>query len=401
MNKKDVSLKKEECCGCGICAEQCPVKAIKMQEDAYGFFYPKIEKDICIECGRCIAKCAFVHYKQFMNMTSNEVYAAAVKERPLIDLSASGGIFAGLAKLFISEGGVVFGAAWQNDFTVKHIGIDSINDLSKLQGSKYIQSDIHECLEEIEKKVKTGRPVLFSGTPCQVATVKSYIGSNYSNFYTIDLICHGVGSNMLFQEDIAYLENKYKSRIKAISFRSKSKGWGTSGDITLENHRSVAYSAVNSPYYYYYLGNAIFRDSCYHCPYATGERVGDITIGDYWGIETAHPDVQFDIDRGVSCLLVNSHKGVILFNKSRNLFSLYNSSFAKISERNGQLVSSCKMPDARSVIIHKYMTGGYTELVKYWEKTTLHRRVLLTAKNLLPKKLKVKIKQLIGKKKTL
>lgn len=395
MGNKCISLDKNLCCGCGLCKVVCPKGAITMNEDEYGYIIPKIDGEKCIDCGLCKKKCAFIQSELYCKDRPIEVYAAALRDQKLIQQSASGGMFAGFAQSVINDGGVVYGAAWNEDFSVSHIGIKSEYDLHKLQSSKYTQSSIDDCYIEVERLLNSDVQVLFSGTPCQVASLKSYLGKDYSNLLTIDLICHGVGSNRMLQDDIRYFQEKYKNEVERISFRTKRNGWGTSGEIILKDGSIKNYSTIVSPYYYYYLDNSIFRDSCYNCPYATGERVGDFTIGDYWRIESAHPDIQIDIEKGVSCLLVNSQKGKMMLEKMRDKFLLFESDFDAIYERNAQLASSCEKPYIRDVILEKYKTMGYCGVSEYWKKTTIMQRGKLRIYRLFPNKIKIAVKRIL------
>ncbi len=394
MESKCISMKQIECCGCGVCAIVCPLSAITMIEDEYGFSVPIVDKKKCVNCGKCKSKCAFINSMKFKNVPAEKVYAAAIKDKKLIENSASGGIFAGAAKYIINQGGIVYGAAWQKDFSVKHIGVRKLSELNKLQGSKYTQSDISECLCEIAYNLANGEKVLFSGTPCQVAAVKSFLGKDYTNFYTIDLICHGVGSNKFVQEDISFLEKKYGAKINSIEFRTKRKGWGTAGDVIFDDCIKEFNTRI-SPYYYYYLGNALFRESCYVCPYSCDSRSGELTIGDYWRIENAHPDTEIDYQKGVSCLLINSSKGQSFFEEFKDTLELTNSSLDKIKTRNANLVEPCKKPEKRKDLQQVYLNDGYDGIVKFWDKKEKLVRGMLLIKCFIPPQLKKIIKQLM------
>ena len=395
MDRKYISQKAEECCGCGVCSLVCPVNAISMNEDEYGFSMPVVDQNLCINCGKCQKKCAFIHPGSYQNNRAETVYAAALKDESVLKGSASGGVFAGLAVNVIENAGMVFGAAWEEDFSVKHKGISSKNDLHQLQGSKYTQSDARDSFKEIEELLKEDKRVLFSGTPCQVAALKSYLGKEYESLITVDLICHGVGNNRMLQDDVKYLEKKYGKKIKNIAFRTKRTGWGTSGDILFADNTLKKYTTIVSPYYYYYLDNVIFRDSCYNCPFASGYRPADITIGDYWRVESAHPGVFINIENGISCILVNTDKGKGFLNQTGHLFSLCESDYKKISDRNGQLVEACAYPAQRDVILKKYVEQGYSAVCNYWKYKSLKQRVVLFGKSCVPNRLKTQVKKIL------
>ena len=383
----------QNCCGCGACLVACPKEAISFIEDACGFVYPFIDENKCISCGKCIKICSFSD-SGLDSKENKRVYAAATKSDELLLSSTSGGIFATIAKEIVYLGGVAYGAAWREDFSVEHIGISDVSELPKLQGSKYTQSKIYKCFPIIKQQLLCGKTVLFSGTPCQVSALYSYLGKQYEHLYMIDIICHGVASNQMLQDDIQYLESKHHGKAESVAFRTKDKGWGTSGRIVI-GEKKFSYDITSSPYYYYYLANTIFRDSCYNCRFAGEPRQGDLTIGDYWRIETAHPDISIDETKGISCVLVNSDKEQKLIDLCREELILFDSTLEKIRERNGQLVYSCKMPENRGKVLELYADQDYDKLVSYWKKDSRKMRVMEKVKTVIPKKLKNKLKRMV------
>jgi len=399
MDIKYINKAKSDCCGCGACSEICPVIAIKFETDFLGFVYPKVDTQVCINCGACVRICPFEegNKKAFVNEPAKEVYAAVLKDEQMLSNSASGGVFAGLAKYIIEHKGFVYGAIWNNSFSVQHIKIDAIDDLTKIQGSKYTQSDITQCFKEIREFLIGGHTILFSGTPCQVAALKAFLGKDYDSLFTVDLICHGVGSPAILKDDLMFFEKKYNDKLRAVKFRSKRKGWGTSGDLVFDN-KIKDYSVTNSPYYYYYyLQNALFRDSCYNCHFATDHRHADLTIGDYWRIESAHPNIKIKTEKGISCILVNSDKGHRLLKLSLDNFELIPSTLDKIKERNGQLRECCKISLKREELINIYQQFGYDGLYRYYKenerKVIIKEKLKILVPNWLKKKLK-KVKSL-------
>lgn len=394
MNTNELIKKKEECSGCGACLAACPKEAISLIEDKCGFVYPYIDENKCISCGKCLKTCRFSE-SGLDSKENYRVYVAAAKSEELLSTSTSGGIFATVAKEIVKQGGVAYGAAWREDFTVEHIGITDISELSKLQGSKYTQSRIYKCFTIIKKQLLDGETVLFSGTPCQVSALYSYLGKQYDNLYTIDIICHGVASNQMLQDDIKFLESKYHGKAASVAFRTKDKGWGTAGNIIIGG-KKYSYDVTNSPYYYYYyLANTIFRDSCYNCRFAGEPRQGDLTIGDYWRIETAHPDISIDETKGISCVLVNSDKGEKLIDICQEELILIDSTLEKIRERNGQLRAPCDKPEKRKEILKLYTERDYKKIITYWKKDSRKDRMIEKLKRSIPIKLKSKIKRMI------
>ena len=214
VSKVTLFNKNADCCGCGACRNVCPTDSITMKEDEYGFIYPIIDEEKCINCYRCVNTCAFQNTQEHQIPIFN--YVAYERDDALLYKSASGGIFASIAKQFINEGGVVFGCSMEMEdgiLSTKHVGVDKLEDLYKLQGSKYVQSDTGNIYREVLRELKNNRYVLFSGTPCQVAALKHMIkGDIAKNLITIDLICHGVPSSNLFKSYIKYIEDKNRSR---------------------------------------------------------------------------------------------------------------------------------------------------------------------------------------------
>lgn len=394
MESRFVIATSDNCCGCGACKAVCPVNAIKMVEDDYGFIMPVIDHELCVNCGKCSKVCHFFSPEKYISKDLPiKSFAAANKNDELLRKSASGGVFSGVAQYFLDNGGIVFGAAMQKDYSVRHIGIDSDAKLHFLQGSKYTQSDSSGIFLSVKMQLEKGKKVLFSGTPCQCAALYSFLGKEYMNLYTMDLVCHGVGSNRMFVEDVEHLGKKYKSPIKSISFRSKRKGWGTEGDLVLEK-KIKDYNPANSPYYYYYLDSSIFRDSCYYCPYATQKRVGDITIGDFWRIETLYHN-NINTDKGVSCLIVNTPKGMDLIEKIQNLFILYETEYDEIVRRNGNLNHASVITSNRKKIFDIYSREGYSGIVDYYNRTTRMLRLKYTIKGMIPKRIKKLLKRVL------
>lgn len=394
MDLKCISKITSKCCGCGACAENCPVNAIKIEKNSLGFIYPNVSSDVCINCGACVKICPFEreNQKNLVNEPATETYAAAMKDDSMLFNSASGGVFAGLAKYILDQNGVVYGAAWNADFSVEHIKIENLGELNKLQGSKYTQSNITKCYKEIRTLLQEGLVVLFSGTPCQVASLKSFLKKDYDSLYTVDLICHGVGSPAILHDEIAYIEKKYGKKLKGIKFRSKRKGWGTSGDLVFDDGIKD-YSVTNSPYYYYYLQNALFRDSCYNCPFASDKRPADITVGDYWRIESAHPDIKIKTEKGISCVLANTEKGSRLIKSAEALFELVPSTLEKIKARNVQLRECCVDNGKKAKIIQIYQENGYDGLIKYYRKEEAMTIFIEKVKKNVPRCIKTMIKK--------
>ena len=321
--------KKKDCCGCNACAEICPKHCIEMKTDSKGFFYPKVNTDICIECGLCNKVCPFTIENQIKRQPFT-AYAAWSINRDIHLSSSSGGAAYIFSKYIIEKGGVVYGCS-ANGLDIKHIRVDKIEDLHKLQGSKYVQSDIRGIFSQVKTDLKNSVSVLFIGTPCQVAGLKNYIKQIPDNLYLVDLICHGVPSLQMFQEHIADIaEGRI---IENISFRE-----GNNYVLSLKGN-SWNYSTVSYWSDYFLRGfydGIINRSSCYSCPFATSKRVSDITIGDFWGLRDIEK-LPFETKEGVSLLLPSTEKGIQLINLVKEYFNLYERNVDEAVAGNAQL----------------------------------------------------------------
>ena len=358
--------------------EYCPRQAISIKPDEDEFIYPTINPDLCVECGICIKICAF----QSESVTGHEplaVYAAINKNQSILADSSSGGIFGALAAMIFKRNGVVFGSAYNNDMEPEHIGIDNSAQIKKLQGSKYVQSSINTTFADARRHLGQGREVLYTGTPCQIAGLKSYLGRDFENLITADIICHGVPSAAFFKGYVRYLEGKLKGKVIDFKFRDKSKGWGLLGKVVYERNGAVREKCIppsTSYYYSYFLKGDIYRENCYECKYASGNRQGDFTMGDYWGIEKAHPEIK--TESGVSVLLVNSVKGMALLEMLGNHLDLTPSTFEQAREQNGQLRQPTARSNQRAAILKTWRKDGYQAVAAEYYK--LNKKQLMKFK---------------------
>ena len=387
---------KKNCCGCGACMNICPKNAITMEPDQEGFFYPVINSDLCISCKACKKACH----------EPKKAFAAVNRDEKQLMLSASGGVFSAIATKILKEGGVVFGAALSFDngyANPHHIGIESIDDLPRLQGSKYVQSKIGETYKQAKQYLDHGRTVLFSGTPCQVAGLYGFLKKYYDNLITIDLICHGVPNEKLFN---GYLQEQKKKRkaktVTGYSFRDKSKGWGMIGRIDFlmvdNSSHSVYIPARLESYYTLFLDGAIYRENCYSCKYATKGRTSDLTIGDYWGIENEHPeylgDNGYTIKNGISCVLANSEKGLEICDELKILLQLHKSAYEKICKQNAQLEKPSHKSKNRNKIFNLYLTEGYSAIESWYKREYRIKHIIYTIYYAIPHQARIKIKNI-------
>ena len=294
------------CCGCTACMHVCPVKCIAMQEDEEGFLYPVIEEEKCIHCHKCEKVCPIPNIENLN--TKTETFVGYSRDEAIRKQSSSGGIFSVVAEWILQEGGVVFGAAFDENFEVCHIAIETEAGLEKLRGSKYVQSRMENVYPEAKQYLEMKRKVLFTGTACQIAGLKKYLNHEYENLYTIDVLCHGVPSPKIWR---MYLEEKKKQHhasVEKFEFRNKENGWKNySINILFSYKQRYRVHYFEDKFMKMFLGNIDLRPSCYECPFKDFPRISDMTIGDSWGIENYMPDM--DDDKGTSIILVHSLNG--------------------------------------------------------------------------------------------
>lgn len=390
---------KKDCCGCEACANVCAKDAITMVSDEYGFRFPKIDSNKCVDCGLCTKVCAFQRIQE--TNTPQKVYVAASTDEGQVVKSASGGIFAAIATYYLSKGGIVFGAALSvngNKVGVRHIGITSVDSLQKLQGSKYVQSHTDKCFQEVKSYLDEGKQVLFSGTPCQCAGLKGYLRKPYANLLLIDIICHGVPNQQLLND---YLEYQFPSPTgySDFAFRDKTKGWGLSARLDYKDGRSKIIPAGTSSYYSLFLDSQTYRESCYSCKYACNHRPGDLTLGDYWGIQKEHPELlqsgKYNARNGISCIIANNMKGQETLRLLEGKLLLDESSYKKVSRRNAQLVKPSPKGKFREVIWGLYREKGYRAVDTFYRKHYRKQRIIHSVFSKLPFGLRLIIQKLI------
>lgn len=319
---------KKDCCGCHACASICAHHAITMQADAEGFLYPTVNKDACTDCGLCEQVCPVIH--QSSPRQTLKVYAARSYDEDLRRQSSSGGIFTLLAEAVIREGGVVFGAKFDEEWNVIHAWTENIDGLADFRGSKYVQSTIGDTYREAKKFLQQGRKVLFTGTPCQIAGLKRYLRKDYDNLLTADVICHGVPSPLVWRKYLDELRKAFRTEcqtekqvkdtapgilpeITAVSFRDKKLGWKnyefSLRYVSAEGMEKVFRQPfIQNTYMKGFLSDLYLRPSCHQCPTKGLSTVSDITLGDYWGVEHKFP--QWADDKGTSAVIVHTPKGM-------------------------------------------------------------------------------------------
>lgn len=310
LPKKSVTslLDKSYCVGCGACVNICPTNALELKPDTYGYYRANILFDQCIDCGKCSNVCPALHTPDKKNLKKPECYEFIAKDENILLASSSGGAFALLSEKVFEKNGYVVGAAWDKDFSVKHSMIESSQDLPKLQKSKYVQSYIGNTLKKIKEKLDKRRFVLFTGCPCQVAGLKAYLNKEYENLITVDLLCSYSPSTEFFKK---YLKEAFPSGLQQYQFRYKNRQYGwdcvTINANTVDGEDIIRHGGIQDDYQRAYHNHLMCPIHCENCKYQSAPRYGDLTIGDFWGIEKK--DLQIDSSKGVSIILCNNQKG--------------------------------------------------------------------------------------------
>lgn len=364
-----ISIKdKADCCGCTACESICNHHAITMQSDVMGFYYPQVDTSKCVDCGLCEKVCPF-HSMHDVHSSSPIAYLMRHKDSNELSKSKSGAAFVVLSDFILKSGGAVYGARLNSKHLVEHSAADDKEGRDSFRGSKYIQSNLKQVFPEIKEKLRNNHIVLFSGTPCQVAGLKSYIGSQLSrNLYLIDILCHGVASPAVWSDYIGQIEAKKGKKIKYCIPRNPKYGW----DHNIDSFFFDGGGQFDSDFFtgYVYHKWITQRWSCNKCPFTSLNRVSDITLGDAWGINKVAPELDND-NMGCSLVLINTEKGKILYDSiSKNCVS-------KAIDINQMLQPVLLHPTAlhplRQKFEDEYMAKGF----KYVRRKYLDNRLVV------------------------
>ena len=366
---------KTDCCGCSSCEQVCPANCIVMAEDKEGFLFPQVNVDMCVDCGACERVCPIIHATDIQpvelvgTFDTPKAIGGWIKDEEVRADSSSGGAFTLFANYILASGGIVYGASLCEDMVVRHICVENTKDLTMLRGSKYVQSTIGVVYSKIKDDIQTGRKILFSGTPCQVAGLYSFLGNRkYSDLYTVDFICHGTPSPKVFSEYVKYIERKYDSKIKNFRFRLKDHSWNPSGlqlgtGIELDNGKFIRnFPAFNDPFMNGFLDDSFLRESCYNCRFKCLPKVyADITIADFWGVTNHYPELN---DRkGTSLVLFNGEHGEKLFEDVKEGFYYKVVDFNKAIQKNPTLMKSAKKNVRRYKFFRDFQNKSFEYLM--------------------------------------
>ena len=357
-----------------------------MESDSEGFKYPAVNSSLCINCGLCEKVCPIINPKSTAKDSEPTAYAAFNKSEDIRRKSSSGGVFTLLAESIISKGGVVFGAAFDECFEVKHIAVEKIEDLEKLRGSKYVQSDIEDSLRFTKEYLENGRYVLFTGTPCQIAGLKSYLGKDYERLICQDIICHGVPSPLAWEKYKDHRKKRDAEDTLSISFRDKKDGW--KAYCVHFEHPEASYCKTFSQdlYMQAFLKNLCLRPSCYECAFKTLDRDSDITLADFWGVQNVHPEM--DDDKGISLVLLHSKKGRELFEEIMHQLSFQSTDIHNAIKYNSSAVRSSSRNPQRDKFIKDIKNSDFELVVKKYTKTPFSTRLKRFIKRILSKIIK-------------
>lgn len=364
---------KQDCCGCSACLNICPNKCIKMKADNEGFLYPYIkEKENCTNCKACEKVCPIV--KDDVREIIPEVYACKNKNEIEREESSSGGVFTLLAKQILKKNGVVYGALFDERFNVYHNKIDNEDELYKLRGSKYTQSNIGDCYKTVKNDLINDKKVLFSGTSCQIAGLKSFLKKDYENLYTVDVVCHGVPSPKVYSLYIDYIEKKYNSKIKKFTFRSKEEGWKNYKlKFEFENGEVFSEYGYENLYMKGFTRDLYIRPACTKCRFKKFMSGSDITLGDYWGVEKIFKD--FDDNKGISLLCVNTVKGNEIFSEIVEKIELKKSTMEQAIVDNKCIMESVKKHSKSAKFYKNIEKQDFNELVSNCTKVRKETKV--------------------------
>lgn len=381
---------KHLCCGCEACVQTCPKHCISFSEDTEGFRYPSVDKSTCIDCGLCEKVCPVIN--QAKEQVPLKVFAAKNKVESELLSSSSGGLFIVIARKVIADGGVVFGARFDDDWNVVHSYAETEEDLRPFMTSKYVQSRIGKTYSEAKDFLKAGRQVLFTGTPCQIAGLKRFLRRDYDNLLTVDVICHGVPSPMVWRRYLKEIKDNPSNemQIRSISFRDKRLGWKkfsfalTLSKATVDGkHNKVSLSHIfrEDSYMKLFLRDMILRPSCYQCPAKAGKSQSDLTTADFWKIERFHPE--FDDERGVGLLMVNTNKGDSAIDF--NAFFLKESSFESAKVSNPVYVKSVIEPPKRNkcFLLFQKTDKSVNDVANQMLRIPLYKRIKRKLKSIL------------------
>ena len=363
---EQVYLSKKDCCGCTACQNSCPQNAITMHPDSEGFIYPVIDTANCVDCNLCREVCPFINSEAQKNNAPQTVYSCVHKSEDALRHSTSGGAFTAISDVILKMGGIVYGADFDSEYNIFHSRAENAQQRDRQRVSKYAQSDLSGCFEKVLSDLENDKIVLFTGTPCQIAGIKSFIPEKlHKNLYLCDLICHSIPSPLIWREYKAYQEQKYGGKMTKVMFRSKVHPWtrdnSNRGFIFEVNGDGVLHED-NIFYDLFFKVGTITRPSCENCKFTSVNRVGDITIADYWGIEEYDPSKYNPL--GVSVVISNNKKGEFLAEAMSEYATLEQRDFAEQKKHQKRLAQPAEFPAYRTEFWEDLHNHGFAYVMK-------------------------------------
>lgn len=355
-------LEKSRCTGCGTCIAVCPRGCLRLEPDVFGFPFPQLNAEACADCGRCVRTCPVLNPHD-LSEQHTEAYAALSKDGSLRMESSSGGIFSELARLILADCGAVYGASWGDGFRVEHNCAESEAGLAALRGAKYAQSTLPAGMfAEIRERLNCGQSVLFSGTPCQTAGLKAFLGREYENLLTVDFVCHGIPSPGAWERYVHFRAESDNGGTlpECINLRSKSTGWSRyrySNVYQYPDGHAYSSDSGSDLFMRLFVGDYINRESCAHCAFKGSDRVSDITIADFWGIWEIAPEM--DDDQGTSLVLLHSDRGRVFFAKLSDRIRSRTVTLEEAARRNPSLLCASPAKPERIEVLTAAMQGDF------------------------------------------
>ncbi|CDB63855.1 4Fe-4S ferredoxin iron-sulfur binding domain protein [Clostridium clostridioforme CAG:132] len=376
---------KAKCCGCAACEDVCPKKAISLQVDEEGFHYPQINGNLCVGCGMCISVCP-IRSETVQQITNKpiEIYAARSKDSEVLKNSSSGAMFTYFSDRILQARGVVYGAARDNALITKHIRTETPEERDACRGSKYVQSDMNHCYRLIEQDLHNGKKVLFTGVACQCAAVQSYLKvrkCDMSNLITMDIVCHGVPSPMLYSEFIEFAGKKKKSQVVSHFHRPKDFGWSHQEKLIFANGTTDNQTMLSQVWRRLFYSENMQRPSCYACPFVGRIRPADISVGDFWGIGEFLPE--YNDKKGISFVLLNTEKGLDVFNEALDLLEKTPVEWDWITKKQERLRGQPVVAKERKQFWTVYREKGFDGIARKYGGYVLKRRLKNYVKRLL------------------
>lgn len=384
-----VNKSKADCSGCTACANICPKDCITMQPDVLGFKYPVVEKECCIDCGLCERICPFHETYRTTGFDSPIAYVGKNNDPKEVAKSQSGAASATLSDWIIEQGGVVYGVGYEGHFRATHKRATTKEERDEFRGSKYVQSELGDIFKQVKKDLQDGYTVMFTGTPCQIAGLAAFIPDKLKErLYLVDLVCHGVPGPKMWEDYLAYLEEKEGDTIVGVNFRDKGlKGWRSHVESFRYAHKPYTYT-------YIFYSHVNLRYSCGNCYFTNLRRVGDITICDAWGIENTHSAELGADNKGCSLFLVNTEKGRQWFEAIKGHL-VYRSEEIEGALRQPQLCRPSKLHPKRDQFEQDYANNDFGFIIEKYGRDTLWNRMKSLIISLLPCKIKSYIKRLV------